>query len=258
MATYDPATGRTADGVSGDGVVNRNSGAESTIHGLLTMLALDASPPLARAARAASGTGHREAPTLVEGESATGGEVVTPDSAWTGESQWSGGKYVRLGTGDRAEWTVPAAGQPRLVAPVADLVPGYGRTAWTSGSTRLGTVDHDGRPQGASPAPGALLPVTLPTLLPAAATTLTAAATGESTVDAVLLRPEVTQVVYGHAAVLQSAATGPRTRPVTLPAAARVTILGYDGRGRLVDHDTASGATVRARVAAGGFTILRW
>ncbi len=258
VATYDPATGRTADGVSGDGVVNRNAGAESTIHGLLTMLALDASPPLARAARAASGTSHREAPTLVEGESATGGEVVTPASAWTGESQWSGGKYVRLGTGDRAEWTVPAAGQPRLVAPVADLVPGYGRTAWTSGSTRLGTVDHDGRPQGASPAPGALLPVTLPTLLPAAATTLTAAATGESTVDAVLLRPEVTQVVYGHAAVLQSAATGPRTRPVTLPAAARVTILGYDGRGRLVDHDTASGATVRARVAAGGFTILRW
>jgi hypothetical protein len=254
---YDPATGRTVDGVSGDGVVNRNGGAESTIHGLLTMLALDASPPLARAARAASGAGHREATTLVEGESATGGEVVTPESAWTGESQWSGGTYVRLAD-DRAEWTVPPSGQPRLVAPVVDKVPGYGRTAWSAGGTRLGTVDSAGAPQGASPAPGALLPVTLRTTLPAGATSLTATATGTSTVDAVLLRPEVTQVVYGHTALLQSAAAGPRTRTVTLPVAAKVTILGYDGRGTLVDQRTVTGTTVPARVAAGGFTVLRW
>jgi hypothetical protein len=254
---YDPATGRTVDGVSGDGVVNHNGGAESTIHGLLTMLALDASPPLARAARAASRVGHREATTLVEGESATGGEVVTPESAWTGESQWSGGKYVLL-AGDRAEWTVQAADQPRLVSPVVDKVPGYGRTAWSAGGTRLGTVDSAGAPQGASPAPGALLPVTLRTSLPAGATSLTATATGTSTVDAVLLRPEVTQVVYGNTALLQSAAAGPRTRTVTLPAAAKVSVLSYDGRGMLVDQRTVFGATVPARVAAGGFTVLRW
>ena len=119
---------------------------------------------------------------------------------------------MRLGAGDRAEWTVPAADQPRLVQAVVDEVPGHGTTSWSAGGTRLGTVDHDGAPQGASPAPGALLPVTLRTPLPPAATTLTATATGESTVDAVLLRPEVTQVVYGHAALLQSAAAGPRTR----------------------------------------------
>jgi hypothetical protein len=255
---YDPATGRTADGVSGDGVVNRNSGAESTIHGLLTMLALDASPSLARAARAASGVLDRDAPVLVEGETATGGEVVAPESAWTGESQWSGGKYVRLGSGDRAEWTVPAAGRPRLVSPVVNLVPGHGRTAWSAGGTRLGTVDHDGAPQGASPAPGALLPVPLRTVLPATATSVTATATGESTVDALLLRPEVTSVVYEHAAVLQSAAAGARTKAVTVPAGARVTVLSFDGRGALVDRATGTGPAVLARVAAGGFTLLRW
>ena len=37
---YDPATGVTRDGVQADGTVNNNSGAESTIHGLLTMQAL--------------------------------------------------------------------------------------------------------------------------------------------------------------------------------------------------------------------------
>ena len=47
VPAYDPATGRTIDGISGDGVVNGNSGAESTIHGLLTMIALDANPDVA-------------------------------------------------------------------------------------------------------------------------------------------------------------------------------------------------------------------
>jgi hypothetical protein len=50
---YDPATGRTYDGVNADRTVNRNSGAESTIHGLMTMLALDAAPRVRAAARVA-------------------------------------------------------------------------------------------------------------------------------------------------------------------------------------------------------------
>ena len=37
-----------------DGTVNHNSGAESTIHGLLTMQALDAHPDLAALARASA------------------------------------------------------------------------------------------------------------------------------------------------------------------------------------------------------------
>jgi hypothetical protein len=255
-ATYDPATGRTFDGVSGDGVVNRNSGAESTIHGLLSMLALDADPGLARLARDASAVRHRESTVLVEAESATltGGEVVTPASAWTGESQWSGA-YVRGGAGTVARWTVPASGQPRVVQPVVDVLPGAGTTSWTAGGP-LGTVDHGrGGPQGASPAPGALLPVTLSAPLPAGATTITARfGAGESAVDGLLLRPEVSQVVFGGAALLQSAAAGPRTATVTVPG--RVTVLRFDGRGRLLDRGTATGPTVTVRVAAGGFTVV--
>ncbi|MET7418810.1 hypothetical protein [Dactylosporangium sp. NPDC005555] len=58
---YDPATGRTYDGVDivdgsprqlgRRGVVHRDAGAESTIHGLLAMLALDADPHAAAVAR---------------------------------------------------------------------------------------------------------------------------------------------------------------------------------------------------------------
>lgn len=55
---YDPATGITYDGIDvnpegGRGLVHRDSGAESTIHGLLAMLALDAEPHAAAIARIA-------------------------------------------------------------------------------------------------------------------------------------------------------------------------------------------------------------
>ena len=43
---YNPAAGTAIDGIEPDGRVNPNSGAESTIHALLTMLALDANPEL--------------------------------------------------------------------------------------------------------------------------------------------------------------------------------------------------------------------
>ena len=240
-------------------MVNRNSGAESTIHGLLTMLALDADPSLAATARASAAIEHRESTTVVEGESATGGSVVTPDSAWTGESQWSGGKYLATSPGQTAIWSLPAADQPRLVSPVVDELPGAGRTTWAADGHRLGVVDAAGGPQGVSPAPGALLPVTLPGTVAPGVQTLTAiAGRGASDVDAVLLRPEVSQVVYDHGAVLQSAATGPRTRPVVVPAGAHVSVAVYDELGRTVQHATATGPTVRVRVVPGGFAVLRW
>ncbi|WP_432972087.1 hypothetical protein [Dactylosporangium sp. CA-233914] len=55
---YDPATGVTYDGIDrperhNTGVVHRDAGAESTIHGLLAMLALDGDPHMAAVARIA-------------------------------------------------------------------------------------------------------------------------------------------------------------------------------------------------------------
>ena len=89
-----------------DGRVNRNSGAESTIHGLLAMIALDAHPQAA--ALAASVTGyHWVGLHHVEAESGAlqgGAAVVTPPSTWTGAANWSGGAYV----------SVPRGGSVRL------------------------------------------------------------------------------------------------------------------------------------------------
>ncbi|WP_232828637.1 hypothetical protein [Kribbella monticola] len=253
--TYDPATGRTFDGVSGAGVINRNSGAESTIHGLLSMLALDEHPDVARLAQDL-GAGERSVSGLewVEAEAAVlagGAAVVTPPSAWTGESQWSNGSYVSLPPSSTASWTVSGAEQPRLVLPVVNLLPGAGRTNWRAGSAALGGVDHSKvGPQGISAAPGALLPATLRGVLPAGATTFTAVASGPSVqLDAVLLLPMISSLRLGRGLLLTS--VDDHTRAVDLPQAAM--FYSYDSSGQLHSRQYAA----RAVVLPGGFTVVQ-
>ena len=89
--------------------------------------------------------------------------AVRPDSLWTGESLYGGTGYASLGDGSTATFDLgahPAA----LVMPVVDLQPGStGVTTFTAAGQRLGAVrSGDVGPQGDSPAPGALLPRTLP------------------------------------------------------------------------------------------------
>ncbi|MET0423131.1 MAG: hypothetical protein ABW046_04620, partial [Actinoplanes sp.] len=214
VPAYDPLTGRTVDGIAADGTVNRNAGAESTIHGLLSMLALDAHPDVAALARQ-GGIVERVGSATVEAESGVlggGATVVTPASPWTGESQFSGDRYVRVPAGGTVRFTVPADTQARLVLPIADLQPGSTAvTRWSAGGQELGSVRHgDVGPQGNSPAPGALLPVTLGRELPAGRTDLSAVAVGgEAVLDAVILEPLVSRYVIAgdnHAtALLRSA-----------------------------------------------------
>jgi hypothetical protein len=65
IPAYDPTTGRTVDGITASGGVNRNAGAESTIHGLLAMLILDGNPDIAEWARTADVVA-REGTTTLE------------------------------------------------------------------------------------------------------------------------------------------------------------------------------------------------
>ncbi|WBQ03936.1 hypothetical protein [Kribbella sp. CA-293567] len=273
---YDPATGRTYDGISGEGVINRNSGAESTIHGLLSMLALDANPSLAKQARTL-GPAPRTLAGLhtVEAEAATlsaGATIVTPQSPWTGESQWSNNSYVAFTSGSTATWTLPSSDQPQLALPVIDVVPDReaGRTTWSSNNRVLGSLNHGtGGPQGESAAPGALLPRTLPRVLPPGATQLTAtaaplagtSASGASSaagrrVDAVLLLPLISKLQLGTTALLSSADTHPRSYKVTRATSRRSVVTAYDSSGKLKSRFTTTAKTFSAPVLPGGFTVV--
>jgi len=270
VAMYDPATGRTFDGINPDRTVNRNSGAESTIHGLLSMLALDAHPAVAARARVAG----RQAQVtwqLVEAEAGTltgAAEVVTPASAWTGESGWSGGAYVRLGPGGRVAGTVdlPVGGGWWLF-PVLDRMQISAGTVATShrlDGALAGRADHGGAgAQGVSAVPGYLdLGTTGPVEAGAGPAELVSAYAGtgpEARLDAVMVQPEVEWLVLGGSgggqAVARSFARHREVRVVDLAGSGPASARSYDRSGRLVEVATSPGGHLRVPVAPGGFTV---
>ncbi|MBB2988295.1 hypothetical protein [Terracoccus luteus] len=265
---YDPTTGRTVDGIEADGRVNRNAGAESTIHGLLSMLVLDAHPDIAAVARNGRLVARSQLGVLEGEDAATTGaaEVVTPSSLWTGEASYSGRGYVALGAGSTATMRLPD-GPSRIVMAVVDLQPGstavttFSAGGWVLGQVRAGAVG----PQGASEALGALLPVTLRLPVPDGAITLTATTTADGSdttrLDAVVLQPEVTRAVIEGAgapiALVRNAGGSSVATAVSLPGAGVARVERYDGLGRPLGQDTATGSTPTVRVAAGGFTVVR-
>lgn len=270
VAMYDPATGRTFDGINPDRTVNRNSGAESTIHGLLSMLALDAHPAVAARARVAG----RQAQVtwqLVEAEAGTldgAAEVVTPASAWTGESAWSGGAYVRLGPGGRVSGTVdlPVGGGWWLF-PVLDrmqISAGMVGTRHRLGGEPAGRADHGGAgAQGVTAVPGFLdLGTTGPVEAGAGPADLVSAYAGtgpEARLDAVMAQPEVEWLVLagggGGQAVARSFARHREVRVLDLAGSGPASARSYDRAGRLVEVVTSPGGHLRVPVAPGGFTV---
>ncbi len=202
--TYDPATGATFDGVETDGRINANSGAESTIHGLLAMLALDAHPEAARLASSIRGYGF-DGLAVVEAESGTlagGASVVTPPSAWTGAANWSGGAYVSVPAGGSV--TVDVTGHDGdLVHPIVNRRPGrlgtsgYYALGPNGRRTPLGRLANGGLGEaGVVEADGLLKPFPLERRLPDGTVAVLVVSGGDLQLDALLLQPVVSTVRY--------------------------------------------------------------
>jgi hypothetical protein len=266
LATYNPATGATDDGINANGTVNLNSGAESTIFGLLTMEALDANPDVAAIARASASVQFRDGQQTIEAEAArlTGpAEVVQANPVNTGESQWSGGAYVQLATGSTLSWTIPADDQPRLVQAIVNRVPGPAAVSdFASGPRNLGAAQYGGGgAQGISPAPDALLPVTLPGILPANATQLTAGTLGGTgQLDAILLTPLIAVLITTgngrSVALLNSEASTQDARTLSLPGTGPAVATSYDNQGHQWRVTISTDSAITVPVPAGGFAIV--
>jgi len=254
-AMYAPETGVTFDGLEADGRINRNSGAESTIHGLLTMLALDAHPRLRALATSLHGAPVRDGLRTVEAESSTQttGEVRTPESAWTGESSWSGGKYLHLATGQQATIAV-AATRPSLLEPVTwQPEHGTARTSWTQGDSRLGRLTHRVGEQGITAVPGALLPQLLSLPAGAGGPVTVTATRGAADLDALLVRPTLSTATFAgdRSVTLLFSVAGRQAYQVK----ARAEVRTYDRRGRLASVSVAP-AGARVWVPAQGVVVL--
>lgn len=258
---YDPATGVTYDGVQADGTVNKNSGAESTIHGLLSMIALDANPDVAARAQAVSAITTTDGLTVVEAETATPitGSVITPETAYTGESQYSAGAYLELTRGETATIALTGSGA-RSVEPVVDEPSeGSAVSLWQTGRLPIGILKHSVGDQGITAVPGALLPQ--PLLLPALngkTDVMVTGLRGTVDLDALIVRPLLSRLVLAGGAasteLVNSATVVPQSTRVGF-AGIDATVRSYDRTGALVEERSISGVS-RVTVRAGGFVVV--
>ena len=272
-AMYQPATGAVYDGLNGDGSINRNSGAESTIEGLLALMNV-VNDPVARDylgyQRLLAQTTYQK----VEAESGAlsgAAAVVTPASAWTGEALWSNNQYVDLAASGSDLLTVTAPADGRyLVYVVFDKQMGptdsLGVTVRVDGIQAGRDNEGGAGAQGVSPNPDYLwigtLPVRQRLTAGAHAVTLTYAGQGgtHAKIDSVLLQPVIESKVLddGHRATLAvyKSLTDIESR-VALPMGPHMWIvLVYDREGNLVQrlsvqHHRASAVPVLAF----GYTI---
>lgn len=262
---YNPATGTAIDGIETDGRVNPNSGAESTIHTLLSMLALDANPELKTKALGIRSTVGTDGLKVAEAESGTiaGGAAVKPASAWTGEANWSGGAYVSLNAGGTLKIPVPASDQDRNVYPIVNQRPDpAGTTSWSSGRTSLGSTPNGGAgEQGITAAPGKLFPFSLDRAIPVGADSVVAKAGSDVSIDGVLLQPQISSVTVsgsgGQSTLYISAATGSIDRKVGMPQGFHLSQQAFDASGQPVKpspDQNGADHSGRVTVAPGGFT----
>ena len=214
-----------------DGSVNRNSGAESTIHGLLTMIALDARPELGRA-RAHRGDHRRE-------RAAAGGarprrpiSTTAPSSrraAWTGESLWSGdalplaagaardvrhrhGRRLRAGS-SRSSGRRRASRAPRR---------------WASKKRPIGALSETGPDAGdlADSRRAASAPAVAPVARRSHRGARRRCAAGDLTLDTLLVRPFVSRLVLSGdraecAQLVHSSAKSPQPTRRSAPTGMR-------------------------------------
>jgi hypothetical protein len=257
---YDPATGVVYDGLAPDGTVNHNSGAESTIHGLLTMIALDARPDLATRASTVATVDEQVGLRSVQAEDATStnGTLSTPAS-WTGESSWAGGALT-LTRGQTATFDIGTDVLPRWVEPVVWSEEGSRSiSTWRTGWIPAGVLVERGPAQGISAAPGVLLPWSLQLPVRADRRALTVGVrSGELTLDALLIRPFVSRLELsgtgGAAQLVHSTAKGTQAATVGV-AGLRTTAYVYDARGVLVRQRTAMGE-YRVTLPPSGFAVV--
>ena len=105
---YDSKTGRGLDGLNGDtGIVNKNSGAESTIEALMAIQAVQEITPANDMLYVKTGERHTTKVFEAEDFSTLAGspKIVVPESSWTGDAIYSG-NIIELSSKDQIQQEV--------------------------------------------------------------------------------------------------------------------------------------------------------
>lgn len=237
LPLYDPATGRTYDGLE-RGFVNTSAGAESNVTALLALQQAQARPSAARFLRAQEV--ERRADVLLEAETGDdfGGAPATRSYA-----DASGRTLAVLGGGGSLTLKSPVAGRyaAQLLALGRPTAPGLRFDG--AGQSKTVALKADAEGLRAFPLGSLNLAVGTPLAL-------TQTGNGDALPDALWLFPELEskQVAAGtvRTLLLKSWSAGPQAPP-TLPAGATVQV--YDATGRRVTGN---------QLPPYGFALAEW
>jgi hypothetical protein len=226
------------------------------------MLALDAHPDVAEQAVGLITVESRSGLSVVEAETTpvTTGTVVTPTSAWTGESQYSGTGYLGLNRRETATFTLPSSSSARLIEPVVfNAENEKARSLWRGGVLPLGVLRHGVGDQGVTAVPGALLPQPLRIGIPASQSTVSVTTlNGTVALDALIVRPVIGRLVYSGPVASTELAHSSSTMPQRVAmneGGGPGTLRSYDSGGKLVASYTISGPA-HVTVKPGGFAVV--
>ncbi len=143
---YYPESGRVYDGINGpvSWRVNRNAGAESTIEGLMSMIAIADMPLAVDYLRVTPAGGNMYQILEAEDGQRVVGTPVYYTGDWTGEGYISGGRYVGLGEGQRMRLAFNVEQEDDYLVYVAQLRQAANSSAFTvqRGDT-VPTIDGD-------------------------------------------------------------------------------------------------------------------
>jgi hypothetical protein len=246
VPVYDPVSGRTCDGIDVPGIAQPNAGAESTVHGLLAMLALDANPEVAAIARTAS-IRDRHTWTLLTPEAHGIPPNGHKDHAGSAGHDGHDGHDL---TGTR----LLAAGQPAMAVQasadsllmwVAQPAGHITDTRRHDGTLLANTVRHGGD-----------------ALAVLSALHGRAGAAGAAGAKQVMVQPELEWLTLDqpgtpHGTVLvRSFATDDRHITLAVPGAGPAAVSVNDNTGRTIERHSADGPSIRVAVLPGGFTIV--
>jgi hypothetical protein len=252
---YDAATGRTFDGLE-RGVINQNSGAESTITALMALIQAEARPAAAAMLDFVWLDKHDEIVVEVEGGSEFG---QPPATEVDGRASGQVTAILRGGGSVSVAAEVPRAGR-YLVYALHRADPWAASASVFVQRQRVGTVEAGGATEShyRMSALGGID-------LEAGTAQLTVTHTGgrDLRFDAVVLRPEVMWKRYGRPGqrltLLKSWSDGDATvelGPVTTAGEAELHVRVYDRLGNLTHEATQTGADTV--LPPYGFALVRW
>lgn len=254
-AMYDGETGRAFDGLE-RGVINQNSGAESTITALMALIQAEARPAAAEMLDLIWLEKHDEIVVEIESGSDFG---QPPDTEVDGRASGQVTAVLRAGASVAVAAEVPREGR-YLVYALHRADPWEASASVFVERLRVGSVEAGGAAEShyRMSALGAVDLGPGTTRL-----TITHVAGGDLRFDALVLRPEVMWKRYGRpgqrVALLKSWSEGDAVAelgPVTEAGAAALQVRVYDRLGNLVQEATQVGGN--AVLPPYGFALVRW